>query len=377
MPLPLASRWVVTHRRHRALATLRRDVQALKSFYGWAEGAIAEGLETRIESGGHLDTAELLQLVEAIRRLDPPDTDGPLAEASTVFHRAIGIRDFLLWALTPANRGQPGPPLSDYVDRENAIYATFGVLLRDRQEGDRYQPLSPSEVRQVESLIAPITDEQGSLLRPLRWNAKNPFRPASRLRNWLMWCVAYDCGFRRGELLKLTLADLPRPTDPTSAMTLRRRPNDRNDRRQVRPAVKTTERTVAISFRTAAALRAYLTERPPVGRRTGQPYLFSIRAGTALGIRASNRIMEVLGKASGIPHLTGHAIRHTWAEDLAAELYEWNRSEDAVLPILRRLGGWSPTSKTPMRYIATTLEKVGNMALQTRNRRILGESELS
>lgn len=373
LPLPLASRWVVTTRRHRAVSTLRRDVTALLSLYGWAEGEMDDGLESRLESGGQLQLDELYQLVEAVRRLDAGDTDSDPAKPSTVRGRALGIRDFLVWALTPANRGQSGPPIGHYEKAEEVIRAAFDVLIQHRGTSERYTPLTPSEVEAVEQLIGPITDEDGLPVRPLRWNPVNPFRHGTRLRNWVMWCIAYDCGLRRGELLKLTLADLPRPTDPTAAITVRRRPNDKNDKRRIRPAVKTAERTLVISARTAAALRAYLTERPPIGRRTGQPYLFAAGHRGALGLRAANSAMDVLKSATGLEHLTWHAIRHTWAEDLAAEIYERHGSAEDALPVLRRLGGWSQTSTTPMRYIETTLERIGNQALTARNNRILGQ----
>jgi integrase len=69
--------------------------------------------------------------------------------------------------------------------------------------------------------------------------------------------------------------------------------------------------------------------------------------------------------------LSWHTLRHTWAEETADDLLEqYQGTADAseiVLGILRELGGWAPTSNTPLAYIRNALKKRGNAYLRKRN----------
>ena len=130
---------------------------------------------------------------------------------------------------------------------------------------------------------------------PLQFSAGNPFRVETRLRNWLMYAIAIQCGLRRGELLKLRLDDLPKPDSP--GVKIRRRANDASDARRHRPRVKAVERVLDLSGVVRVGLRAYLTSRPPIGRvGGGSRYLFVTNAAQALSITAANEVVGVIGR---------------------------------------------------------------------------------
>jgi integrase len=95
-----------------------------------------------------------------------------------------------------------------------------------RQSGGsrRIRPLTEEEATRVDRLIGPRRKDDGSLTVPLQFADANPFRVDTRLRNWLMYAIAIQCGLRRGELLKLRLDDLPKPDSP--GLKIRRRAND-------------------------------------------------------------------------------------------------------------------------------------------------------
>jgi len=223
-------------------------------------------------------------------------------------------------------------------------------------------------VARVERLIGPQRKEDGTLKVPLQFIGANPFRAETRLRNWLMYGIAIQCGLRRGELLKLRLDDLPHPDSP--GLKVRRRAYDTADVRRHRPGVKTVERILDLSGELRTGLRAYLTGQPPSGRTGGgSPYLFVTAAGDALSITAANEVINVIARAARIDDLSWHSLRHTWAEGLAEEILE-QHPEEETLALLGTLGGWKPRSAMPQHYTQNALAKRASLFLRERNERL-------
>ncbi len=180
-----------------------------------------------------------------------------------------------------------------------------------------------------------------------------------------MMAIAKQCGLRRGELLKVRIDDLPKPGYP--GLKVRRRPHDPSDRRRHRPAVKTVERVLELSGEVEAGLRAYLTGSKPGRRRAGRtPYLFVTAGGDPMSIGAADDLIRVVAARTGIPDLSWHTFRHTWAEAIAKELLR-NRPEEEAFALLRELGGWKPGSQTPAHYIQDALADQANAHLRHRN----------
>jgi integrase len=226
----------------------------------------------------------------------------------------------------------------------------------------------PTEVAAIGSIVGPVRDENGRIVLPLKFYERNPFRPGTRLRNWLMMTMALQCGHRRGELLKTRLDDIPRSTDV--GLKIRRRPHDSADSRRYRPRVKTAERILPISHEVQIGVRTYLAARAPLGRPAGRsPYLFVSGDGAPLSISAADGIMEVVARHSGIDDLSWHSFRHTWAESLADDLLD-HYPQDHAFEIIRDLGGWKRGSTVPMHYIQNALRKRGIEFLRERNSRL-------
>ena len=220
----------------------------------------------------------------------------------------------------------------------------------------------------VDGLIGPRREYHGSLIVPIQFAVANPFRIETRLRNWLMYAIAIQCGLRRGELLKLRLDDLPRPDSP--GLKIRRRAHDIADARRHRPGVKTVERVLDLSGEVRAGLRAYLTNRAPSGRAGGgSPYLFVTTAAQALSITAANEVVGVIARSTQIDDLSWHSFRHTWAEALAEELLTQHREEE-TLAMLRTLGGWKPRSAMPLHYTQNAMARRASVFLRERNERL-------
>jgi integrase len=152
-----------------------------------------------------------------------------------------------------------------------------------------------------------------------------------------MYAIAYQCGLRRGELLKIRLDDVPKLKDV--GLKVRRRPNDKSDTRRYKPSVKTAEPAITISDEVRVGLRAYLSSRPPIGCVSGRtPYLFVSSNGPPLSITAADGITKVISVHAEIPDLSWHSLRHTWAESLAGDLLE-KYPDEQTLAFLRELGG--------------------------------------
>ncbi len=253
------------------------------------------------------------------------------------------------------------------------LESVFQPLERYAAASERIEPLTPEEFDRIRMTFGPMANDQGIIMLPVRFRPENRFRPASRLRNWLMMLTSRQCGHRRGELLKTRLDDLPRSTDV--GLKIRRRPHDRSDTRRYKPRVKTIERVLDISPELRTLLRAYISSPAPLGRPSGRsPYLFTSADGAPLSISSADGVVEVVTRHTGIEHLSWHSFRHTWAEELADDLLNQHREEEA-LQIIRELGGWKPNSSTPMHYIQNAIRKRAFEFLRERNSRMYSDPE--
>jgi integrase len=382
VPASLALRWTVLKRRYEcAESTLRRDLNGLRYVYAWGSARFSEGLDARLERQG-LDYNELIRLRDFVARPDTVDDSRPDAETdlgvgadTSAGARALAAKMFLTWAVSPASRNQRGAEPFDALRRIGQIEAVLGPLANTAGEGGLVEPLNESIARRVDQLLAPIADADGHFVRPLRWHKRNPFKADVRLRNWLMWNIARDCGLRVGEMLSLRVDDFPMVRGDRCLRVVRR-PDAKEDVRKKRPAVKTAERAVPMSEHGQFALRAYLTERPPLGRRSGTVYLFTSRRDRPLSANAADRVTKVVSMAIEA-RVHWHAVRHAWATDIARgvllEALSGERSagdaeaQKALLTEnLRVLGGWSDESKMPMYYARVAIKEYADAKLRVR-----------
>jgi integrase len=366
IPLRVPTRWAVRRRRFECMdSTLAANLRALGLLYEWAEATLHCHLDDMLERFVIPDGRQFDSLVQFLRaRANRPERN--LNSLATVANQAVAIRLFLMWVSDPTNQGSAHPKAAQQIARERAaLIEMFRPIASYTGAAQRIPPLLKQQLDKINAVIGPNRDSSGRLELPLSFNEQNPFRPPSRLRNWLMYAIAYQCGLRRGELLKLRLDDLPKPDD--SGIKVRRRPHDSADVRRNKPRVKTVERVLPVSEEIRAGVRAYLGFPPPIGRARGRtPYLFVSANGAPLSIPATNEIAKLIGQHTEIHDLSWHSFRHTWAEFLADDLL-LQCQEDQALAFIRELGGWTSNSTTPMHYIQNALAKRANAFLQARN----------
>jgi integrase len=172
--------------------------------YEWAEATLHCQLDDMLEKFVIPDGRQLDSLVQFLRtRANRPERN--LKSLATVANQAVAIRLFLMWASDPTNQGSAHPKTAQQIARERAaLIEMFRPIASYTGAAQRIPPLWKQQLDKINAVIGPNRDSSGRLELPLSFNERNPFRPPSRLRNWLMYAIAYQCGLRLGELLKLT-----------------------------------------------------------------------------------------------------------------------------------------------------------------------------
>jgi integrase len=242
---------------------------------------------------------------------------------------------------------------------------TFSSLRAFRSRGQRKEPLDSDQEVALEHLIGPERRHDGKYALPLRFRDSNPWKPHTRLRNWIGYRFARELGLRRGEVGKIRIDDI-RAVKGHSVVVVRRRPHDPADTRVSgnRPKVNTAERELPVSELLASALRQYQhTLLQDGGRRgAGTTYLLVATNGAALSGSSLDAIWIAVRRKLG-RNMSWHVLRHTWAEEIADDLLKEHEgkpdSSELVPGILRELGGWTPTSSIPFLYIRNAMKKRG------------------
>ena len=361
LPPRLPVRWAVRRRRWECMPnTLASNLRALGLLYEWGSTTLRTNLDPLLEGGVLLDGADIEALIGYLRSRALEDelsrheaTEAPTL--STLASVAWPIREFLKWVAGPQARGSRGTidPRDLAVYRSRLDYV-FQPAVRRRSMSARIQPLTTTQDARVRELVSPLIRSGGRAQQPFAFHTGNPFLPETRLRNWLMYQLARELGLRRSELLALYYVDAG------AVLSVRRRPNDRNDERR-RPAyVKRGERDLPTSPLVQAGLRAYFTTPPPAGRRgVRTPFLFVANSsGAPLSLSSMHDVVKIVARSADVPDISWHTFRHTWAEEVASDLLADHRGdEERVLSVLRALGGWSPRSLTPTHYIQLALRR--------------------
>ncbi len=382
IPAALALRWAVLARRLEcAASTLGRDIDGLRYLYAWAEARFSGGLEARLAAGplGHPD---LLSLRDYLRHPQPTGSAGGSGGGPSAGARALTAKLFLTWAISPSSRNERGAEPHDAPELLAAIGGVLGPLAEEVGHGrDRIAPEN-AILEHLEELLRPRLDATGRFVQPLSWHSENPFRPESRVRNWLMWCLARDCGLRIGEILCLRAEDMI-TTDGTTYVRIVRRPDDASDPRSNSPVAKTQERVVPLSPHGGLALRTYLTVRGRSALKKGSPFLLQSGRGLPLSKNPAGEVTRLLGEAGKLRQaFSWHHLRHAWATEYVREVLRDIRAGHApvapeetamralLIDKLRLVGGWSLNSTMPMRYAMAALHEhaIADMAaVQTRN----------
>jgi hypothetical protein len=365
LPLRMPLRWVVRTRRWECMpSTLADNLRSIALLYDWADQVLEVDLDDLISQGGLLTSRQIDSLVAHLRtRVSHAELArlgvDQVPSLATLAKVARPVRNFLRWAADPQVRGGTGRleagELALYRSRLDQL---FRSAVCQPAGSERVRPLGRDEDNRVRDLIGPLRGSRGVVQVPFQFHPDNPFALHTRLRNWLMYLIARELGFRRSEILALWISDVI--SSPVPLLRVRRRPNDATDTRRYRAEVKRGERELPISDELRAGLRAYQTLKRPGGRLGARsPLLFVVASsGMPLSLRCADKLVKVIGRATDIADLSWGTFRHTWAEEAAEELLGEHRGEEErTLAVLRQLGGWSATSQTPAHYIQNALRR--------------------
>lgn len=181
--------------------------------------------------------------------------------------------------------------------------------------------------------VGVLTDEEwekvGQVVDPAREDVWPD--PRVRFRNFTMVYLAINTGVRIGEMLKLTLDQIPRGRE--EHITVKRNPDDPNDPRSEEPRVKTNERELFVPMSIRRILGAYTTQ---YRERSRYPYLFLTQGGEPLSLRGARHIVEHISKVAGF-RLTWHRFRHTFLDNIYVDVVDEPNGKD----LLREIAGWS------------------------------------
>lgn len=347
--------------------TLRQELLAVAFFLDVASLRRWE-VDARFASGEGLTSDMLAVLVEDSWRwhsdLDIKETVQRSVIDRTRKVRVDAIRRYCVWRLEQVRQRILGDTKAASHRRVNIIYNIQRHEKALRAVASDTAPRRGLDKNQIEHLNR-IVDPRSAL---------NPFQKRFRLRNFVIVQLLLAYGLRRGELLLLNTADVDyRMKHPRIAV--RRQPDSKMDRR-TDTAVKTKERQIAMSKGLSILIRTYIREdRAALPHATRTPFLFLGANGEPLGTDGFQNLFVTLRRCDSVlDQLSGHILRHTWA-DTMQEAIDHAVSEGAIVPNLavlafNYLGGWTQQSKMSEQYSQGYIEGAANnifMEASTRN----------
>lgn len=359
LPDTLANEWklerrAVTH----SHMTLRQELLAIALFYDFAAEHRIDSRAT-FASGKGLSSVTIAMLQEAcwINRNRATISGGSETAVTDRLHtfRIDTIRKFCIWLL---NRELECCDVRKPASSRRMALVIYHAARHEKQ----MRAFSTESTRRRRSL----NDEQVACLFDVAapQSECNPFQRRFRLRNYLIILILFHFGLRRSELLLLMTADVDyRARNPCIAV--RRLPDSNIDRRDD-VAVKTRERRMPLSDSVAYLIRIYIrTERARLPRATKTPFLFLGADGTPLGTDGFQNIFEVLRRRAPIlAGLSGHLLRHTWADGMRARAEQCVKDGTITRELagltINFLGGWTPQSSMSVRYSQAWIESLAN-----------------
>ncbi len=356
VPCEVALRWTVLERRARvATSTLADDLRAVQRLYSWADLTLDIPLDAYLTEWRGFSTKQMYSLAQYVKTSGKPGVSG-----------SIGPTDA---ALTPGAFNKYWHKLEAFLCWSAEMYA------RD-ERGRRGQYQSAGRAREHvvrafrqhhvrEALVMPtrtLTDEEwGKVQRVVRlgdeYDREGDYGevwpdPVVRLRNHAMIHLAINTGIRIGEMLKLTLDQVPRGSE--SHIVIKRRPDDPFDPRADEPQVKTNERELYVPPYVRSCVGSYVARYRP---RTRSPYVFLAQGGRPLSLRGARHVVERVSQVVGVP-LTWHRFRHTFLN----RVYEHVADRDNGLDLLAEIAGWSsPSSSKP--YVRMAVQRAASKVL--------------
>lgn len=156
-------------------------------------------------------------------------------------------------------------------------------------ESNRLQPLKPPKIQK--KVIPVLSDEEMRRLLGM-FNTEDPFG----VRNHAIIWTFLDCGLRASELCGLKVADAHLRQGFLKVL-----------------GKGNKERLVPLGAGAQAALMRWRDQARPVFDPKDDEYLFLNANGTPLGLNALEEVVKRAGIRAGIPRITCHLLRHSFA----------------------------------------------------------------
>ena len=210
------------------------------------------------------------------------------------------------------------------------IESTHGTLLANLMDGieQKQSGLTSTKHRSL------TDDEYHRLVHVLEKNSRRvvtAFEYKVTVRNWAAVTLMLQAGLRVEEVTLVDVGDITM--------------NERSGSVLIRSGKGDKERSVPLNLIARNALRAWLDLRP-VSVSTA---LFTGKETTRLTTRSLQRIVEELGRQIGVPDLTPHWLRYTFAKRL--------ESNGTTIEAIRDLLGHN-SIETTRRYLRSSAEEL-------------------
>ena len=191
----------------------------------------------------------------------------------------------------PFMRPKEGPLSSAYIQGNVRALRAFSSWLHaeNHTETNRLQPLKPPKIQK--KVIQILSDDEIRRLLDL-FNRDDPFGT----RNLAMVWTLLDCGLRASELCDLTMADAHLKEGYLKVL-------GKGDK----------ERLVPIGNGAQTALVRWRDEARPLFEPREPEFLFLDANGQRLSLNALEEVVKRSGTRAGIPRITCHLLRHTFA----------------------------------------------------------------
>ncbi|MDF2690819.1 MAG: phage integrase family protein [Gammaproteobacteria bacterium] len=344
LPVRHPNQWIIFSRRiNNQTATLERELRTIGYLYWWAKETEIN-LDECLETGVGLTAEEINpSLYEWMRR---DFTNGKSVKkiavaSSTLRSRLETVREYIVWRLENT--------LSHInVDDQRFDKVKIKIELIKKQF---IKDLPCQKINRRIGLEAQLRDRFLQIIHPNHPN--NPWNKPVKFRNYLLCLMYLGFGLRRAEALKLYLSDINLNADRPS-ITVRRRPDDKNDIRMHEPRVKTLGRIIPLNQEMARLLNEFiLKHRSKISNAKKSPFLFlASRDGKPLSsIAINNMIWQLIKKHnefSGV--LSPHILRHSYNDFLSEIADKEGIAEHDAIEIRNYLCGWSHNSEQGNNY---------------------------
>ena len=274
---------------------------------------------------------------------------------------------------------------ANHRDLADRIKVFNRVDVSRNEPAHRYKSITSQQSVELTNMLIPSTPEfsdieTGELFTAVV-NPQNPFDSGfQQYRNYLIHRLMFNYGLRVGEV-QLLLKDCVGPTLPDARGNIRfilivqNLPDDVVDPRKQQPSLKTehSQRQIELTEDDFIIFTIYMEQyRSPLFEEKKIDPAFIVLFPHYR--TKSNKIIN------NMVNITPHVGRHTWANITLEFIYNSLLSESLILAQdygirarmngvpepaieqLRALGGWSLTSKVPLRYAKRFIEVVSNQS---------------